>query len=441
MNGKRSAPKSSSVKCPECGSEKLYKDGLRYRKDGSTVQRWLCRNCGFRFSQPNVKVNITTQSVKSPKPRPNLPNVNITSGEFTIKKRSDSLSFQVCEDVGSHNVSVVAKPINSFRAYNRDCQVGDLEKELKNLIATEQKQTVAGNLQTQDVKGKLLQFMLKLHNEGIRNVTIENYAKMLRLLTKKGANLYDPDSIKETIAKQNRWAESTKQLASIIYGKFAQLNGITWKAPRYKANRKIPFIPLESEIDSLVCSCGKKLSALLRLLKESGLRVGEALRLEWKDIDVKKCTITLNNPEKHGVCRMFQVSNELIAILHNIPKKSDRIFGNCTLSSWEGSIALQRRKAAIKLQNPRLLQIHFHTLRHWKATMEYAKTKDILHVMKVLGHRNIQTTLIYTQLINFESNEYHSATAQTIEEASKLIEAGFEYVCKIDNVQLFRKRK
>jgi len=73
--------------------------------------------------------------------------------------------------------------------------------------------------------------------------------------------------------------------------------------------------------------------------------------------------------------------------------------------------------------------------------MEYAKTKDILHVMKVLGHRSVQNTLIYTQLVNFESNEYYSAAAETIEEAKKLVEAGFEFVCSIDKVQLFRKRK
>ena len=73
--------------------------------------------------------------------------------------------------------------------------------------------------------------------------------------------------------------------------------------------------------------------------------------------------------------------------------------------------------------------------------MEYHKTKDILHVQQRLGHRNIKNTLIYTQLISFEGDEYHSASAETLEEAAKLIEAGFEYVCDIDRVRLFRKRK
>jgi len=61
--------------------------------------------------------------------------------------------------------------------------------------------------------------------------------------------------------------------------------------------------------------------------------------------------------------------------------------------------------------------------------------------MKMLGHRNIQNTLLYTQLISFESDEFHSATAKTVKEAQKLIEAGFEYVCEFDGVRLFRKRK
>ncbi|MEM3774351.1 MAG: site-specific integrase, partial [Candidatus Bathyarchaeia archaeon] len=74
-------------------------------------------------------------------------------------------------------------------------------------------------------------------------------------------------------------------------------------------------------------------------------------------------------------------------------------------------------------------------------TMEYAKTRDILHVMKLLGHKNIQNTLVYTHLVNFNEDEYISRAAWTLEEAQKLVEAGFEYVCEIEGARLFRKRK
>lgn len=44
-------------------------------------------------------------------------------------------------------------------------------------------------------------------------------------------------------------------------------------------------------------------------------------------------------------------------------------------------------------------------------------------------------------LVHFESDDFHSAVAKTIEESRKLIEAGFEYVCTYENNMLFRKRK
>jgi hypothetical protein len=49
--------------------------------------------------------------------------------------------------------------------------------------------------------------------------------------------------------------------------------------------------------------------------------------------------------------------------------------------------------------------------------------------------------MVYTHLINFESDEYNSAVAKTIDEAKSLVEAGFEYVCTHNDTMLFKKRK
>jgi hypothetical protein len=65
--------------------------------------------------------------------------------------------------------------------------------------------------------------------------------------------------------------------------------------------------------------------------------------------------------------------------------------------------------------------------------------EDFKH--KILEHNTTQNALLYTQLISFKSDEYHSATAKTVEDAQKLVEAGFEYVCNFSDVKLFRKRK
>ena len=71
--------------------------------------------------------------------------------------------------------------------------------------------------------------------------------------------------------------------------------------------------------------------------------------------------------------------------------------------------------------------------------MEYHDTKDILHVMKMLGHRNIQNTLLYTQLVSFENDHYHSATAKSVEDVQKLVESGFEYCLRCQRCQSIQK--
>jgi integrase len=138
---------------------------------------------------------------------------------------------------------------------------------------------------------------------------------------------------------------------------------------------------------------------------------------------------------------MFKISSKLLAMIMMLPKKSDKIFGTYELRGYRGSFVSQRKRTAMKLANPRINQITFHTFRHWKATMEYHKTKDILHVMRMLGHKNIKNTLIYTQLVTFEDDDFICKAATNVKEATTLIESGFEYVTEMDHVKLFKKRK
>ena len=112
------------------------------------------------------------------------------------------------------------------------------------------------------------------------------------------------------------------------------------------------------------------------------------------------------------------------------------------------TFAEAKKRLAKKLNNPRLLRITFHTFRHWKATVEYHKTKDILHVQELLRHKNIRNTLIYITIEKGlyreqSADEFHVKVAKNVEEAVKLIEVGFEYVTGNynDGGKIFRKRK
>jgi len=311
-------------------------------------------------------------------------------------------------------------------------------KNLDNLAETK----TAGDISQQDIKGKILAYMWHLQKQGRCDGTIQGYRQKLTQLMREGVNLGDPESVKAYLALKNQ-LENSKFYTMAVYDGFLKFQGLSWQKPNYRPTRRLPFLPTEDEINSLIACTGKTISPLLLLLKETGMRLGEALSLQWTDIDSERNAIILNTPEKHGEPRIFKVSTTLLGKLGQLAKRNNMIFANHHRQSVSQNFRLQRKRIVAKLGNPRLEKIHFHTLRHWKATMEYAKTRDILHVMQVLGHRNIKNTLIYTQLVKLEKEDsYYSAAAKTATEAKDLVESGFEYVCTTpEMVMVFRKRK
>jgi integrase len=445
----RSHPPAQPPKqrCPECTSQKVWRDGLRYTRQGE-VQRYLCRSCGYRFSEHKVKLNVTSKFGETSHPRKNVGNSRIRSFDLPRKEELNSFDLFRGENVSSHGssstVTGVAKRLKALPCYNSKRQVCATLKGAKNLAATAKSQKRDAGATTKptnaEVKGKIVEFAWWLKKEGYRESTIKQRIEVLKILVKQGANLYDPESVKEVIAQQS-WCENTKHNFVHAYNLFIKMLGLTWEPPRYTVVKRLPFIPLESELDQLISAANKKLAAFLQTLKETAMRSGEAWHLKWIDIDFKNNTIRLNEPEKHSNPRMFKVSGKLITMLNKLPRKNEYVFGGGNLKSLRTTFFYLRKRLSYKLENPRFNEITFHTFRHWKATMEYAKTKDILYIKQLLGHKSIENTLRYTQLVNFETDEYISKVAKTVKEAMQLVEAGFEYVCEFNGVKIFRKRK
>jgi integrase len=388
----------ASPLCPQCGSKSLWRDGNRYTIFDVKVQRWLCRECGRRFCD--------REDLK------------------TLKSAVESLETVETQSLKAPDGIVTTRQI---------CVT-----ETKNLAAEQQTKVLRGS-DTSAVNGKIVEYEFWMLKQGYAKSTIQCRVKIMKRLTKLGACLYDPETIKEVLTKQS-WSDGRKEYVTEAYSNFLVMAGGKWAAPKYRRIEKIPFIPTEQEIDQLIAACGEKTSALLQALKETGMRVGEAWNLKWTDIDFVNSTLSIT-PEKGSHARMFKVSNKVLAMINLLPKKSNKIFGTYDLCGYRTSFTRQRKRTANKLQNPRINRITFHTFRHWKATMEYHKTKDILHVMRLLGHKNIKNTLIYTQLVTFQNDDYVCKAAANIKEATDLIEAGFEYVCEMSTVKLFRKRK
>jgi integrase len=262
--------------------------------------------------------------------------------------------------------------------------------------------------------------------------------KSLRGLSRK-ADLSNPEAVKVAISRLSV-TEARKENLVCVYTLFCKENSIEFSPPRYHRVDKLPFIPLEGEVDQLVAGMGKKHSTYLQGLKELGCRAGELWNLKWDDLDLEARTANIT-PEKGSSARQLKISNKLVGMLNTLPRKGNLVFGGGSLDDFARWFYMKRAQLASKLNNPRIRKIGFKTLRHWKASTLYRQTRDILLVKQMLGHRDIRNTLIYTHLLNDTDSDWVCKTAKSLSEASSLIEAGFDYVTELEGIKLFRKRK
>jgi hypothetical protein len=66
---------------------------------------------------------------------------------------------------------------------------------------------------------------------------------------------------------------------------------------------------------------------------------------------------------------------------------------------------------------------------------------NVLTRKKLLGHKNINSTMKYIGMINFKDDEFEVTTATTADEAKTILAAGFDYVTEKNGIMLFRKPK
>jgi len=281
----------------------------------------------------------------------------------------------------------------------------------------------------------------QLQKDGKAQATVETAIATLKRLTKL-CDISEPEQVKATLARL-KWKNITKNNAARIYTGYLKFLGKTWTPPKYMEQNELPFIPTEQEIDCLISAGHPKTAALLQLLKETGARIGEIEALKWTHLDAERKTVYIT-AEKGSNSRILPASTKLSAMLNSLPKINDNVFQSHK-HSMRTCFEKLRNRTAVKLQNPRLKQIHFHTFRHWKATTEYHKCQDILAVKKMLGHRSIISTMVYINIESAiflqDSDEWTSRAATTKDEIMQLVDAGFTKADEIDGIHIYRKRK
>ena len=189
-----------------------------------------------------------------------------------------------------------------------------------------------------------------------------------------------------------------------------------------KIDKELPKPFSESELKQLFkCSKCSRLSLMMRLMLECGLRRGEVSSLPEKTVlelieDAQKSgpnsEISLSLPAH--ICKGNKSRSVIVSYLTAMrlkqyratvrPKflKRFRAKNKCKPNSfWLTQLGTEYRPESLTVEIARLgttanvSSAHPHRFRHTFATTLYSLTGDIRLVQKLLGHSHIQTTTVY----------------------------------------------
>jgi len=213
-------------------------------------------------------------------------------------------------------------------------------------------------------------------------------------------------------------------------------------ALRAKPSHRLPTVLSQGETRALLKALSGPPQLVARLLYGSGLRLMEGLRLRVKDIDFEQHQIvvragkgdrdrttilpeTLRQPLKQQLEQVKVLHQQDLAVGHGavyLPYALERKYPNANREwGWQylfpshrlsvdarsGQVrrhhldesgvrkAIRRAAKAVGLVKP----VGPHTLRHSFATHLLEAGYDIRTIQELLGHKNVETTMIYTHVI------------------------------------------
>lgn len=263
--------------------------------------------------------------------------------------------------------------------------------------------------------------------EGCSEATIENYANSIRifiqymqcpleeidtnairkflLLYKMDHDITDRslDKLRSTIASWFLWMQNE---GYIERNPFANMKRIKFEAEQKPALE-------QTELERLRESCrDDRERALVEVLYSTGCRITEILNLKTNDVDWDdehpECKITGKGNKKRMIYftprAVYAVKRYLSGRSHN----SEWLFTND-----RGGGQMHRENAERIFRQLRKLsgldgkKLTPHTLRHTTAT-QTIKIAPVEVVRKLLGHTNINTTMIYAESAESDVKRYHS---------------------------------
>ena len=162
------------------------------------------------------------------------------------------------------------------------------------------------------------------------------------------------------------------------------------------------FLTMEEAVRLVNTPCKKEIVKRVSLFSLlTGIRYSDISKLTWEEVQHSKQEGYYIRFKQQKTDRpvTLPISEEALEFLGERRIEHGKIFLNLKKWDFDRLIPIWIKDAAIEKH------ITFHCFRHTYATLQMAAGTDIFTVSKMLGHKNIKTTQIYTKIIDEKKRE------------------------------------
>lgn len=162
------------------------------------------------------------------------------------------------------------------------------------------------------------------------------------------------------------------------------------------------FLTMEEALRLFKTPCKKEIVKRVSLFSLlTGMRYSDISKLTWEEVQYSKQEGYYIRFKQQKTDRpvTLPISVEALEFLGEQRMEHGKIFLNLKKWGFDRLIPIWIKDAAIEKH------ITFHCFRHTYATLQMAAGTDIFTVSKMLGHKNIKTTQIYTKIIDEKKRE------------------------------------
>jgi integrase len=156
--------------------------------------------------------------------------------------------------------------------------------------------------------------------------------------------------------------------------------------------------PSAAEVEAIIANVPARWRLPLRVLEQTGMRVGEAHGLEWRDVDEAGSRFRIRHGKSAAARRFVAVPEWLMVEITDATPPDDRTAERRVFPGFTPSAAKNvMRKACL---NAGIAHFHPHDLRHRYASVKIGEGVPVTRVAAQLGHSKKSLTLdVYSHVL------------------------------------------